>query len=195
MSKGKISDNNKRIGEWSYYSSNELIAKGSYDEGLKKGRWEYKDITYNSTKNIFWDILDSNGFKINIPKDWAHKINTSDNPLLLFVYESSSHANGNIILSDNQKNELDSAVKKLVLENETNADEYQLLNSKDVEINNMKGHVIKQLLNIKNKEIYIEQYVVKTNGGIYIMSFFTGRKDVSVYEQLFKEIAYSFMLH
>lgn len=191
-SKGKISSDNKRIGEWSYYDSGELIAKGNYHKGLKKGEWNYRDTTYNSTKIIVWDIVATSDFKINIPEDWAHSINKKSAPLLLFQYESTSQANGNVILIE-EVNKIENAVERLIADNSSSSDQYKLLSSESTVINGMKAHVVKQLLEIKNNEIYVEQYLVIMSGKIYTISFFTGQNDILTYGQLFSEVAYSFM--
>lgn len=190
--KGKVSADNKRIGEWSYYESDELVAKGTYHKGLKKGKWDYRDTTYNSTKTIVWDIVSTGDFKINVPEDWKHSINEDGAPLLLFQYKSTSQANGNVVLIEGVNN-IENAVEQLIADNSSSADRYKLLSSEKTEINNMKAHVVKQLLEIKNNKMYVEQYLLMVSGEIYTISFFTGQDDILAYEQLFSEIAYSFM--
>ncbi len=47
----------------------------------------------------------------------------------------------------------------------------------------------------KSGDINVEQYLVMVRGEIYALSFFIGKKAILNYEQLFSEIAYSFMLN
>ncbi len=74
LSEGILTRDSIRDGFWVYNSKNgEFLAKGDYNNGLKKGRWEYKDLKYNNTYFIDWRIISNANFEINIPLDWKVK--------------------------------------------------------------------------------------------------------------------------
>ncbi len=190
---GQFSINNKRVGKWNYYNDRgDLIASGSYSNGLKKGTWVYSQKTYNGSNTIEWIIFSNEIFKLNIPNDWKFKTNIHKSMPLSFSYNTPSQPNGNItLIRKDSLLSLHDASNILINQNDI-GDSHEILLQKEIEINGFSSIYTQQVISINGKEVFIEQYLIEGVKENYLVSFFVKKKDITVYHQLFAEIAYSF---
>lgn len=190
---GQFSSTNKRIGDWKYYDDNgNLIASGSYTDGLKEGLWNYSKKLYNNSQTIDWEIYSNSLFKINIPKDWEINTSAHINVPLVFIYKDSIRPNGNITLIKKDSSlTLKEAANELIRQSNI-GNNHKVLLQKEVAINGLNSVYSQQLMSIEGKDLALEQYLIEGINHNYIISFFVTTSHISLYNQLFTEIAYSF---
>ncbi len=102
------------------------------------------------------------------------------------------HTNGNITLIDANEGDIKSIIQGVIAPFQENKS-YKLLLKKRVIVNKINGFEINQLIRAKNKNIFNKIFILKKEEDVFLISFFCYKKDVNLYNQLFTEIAYSFM--